>query len=122
MVQKLSHTDAGAAAKVPPSDILAKIISKERELEQSIKAAQEQSNQIIQEARDRVTALQVQERQAAESEATALKEDIRSSARAAAQQATLAAGEKLAALRAKPASQVEHTVERLLEMVLPSGR
>jgi len=122
MVQKLSHTGSGAGSKVPPSDILTKIISKERELELSIKAAQEQANRIIQEARDRAAALQIQERQSAESEAAALKEDIRSRARAAAQQATQAAGEKLADLRAIPAKHVEHTVEHLLEMVLPSGR
>ncbi len=120
MVEKLH--EAGHATSMsgrPASDILSKIIDKERELEMSVLEAQEEANRIIQRAREKAAETTAQHRKKAEAEAVTAKQEIIARARQNAEQVKTSFAGQINQLKEIPADRLNKTVDRLLAMLLP---
>jgi vacuolar-type H+-ATPase subunit H len=120
MVQKIDR----APGVSPPqsTDILLRIIEKEREVEEAINGAKEAAQATIQEAKNRAAAILAQHRAEAEIDAQSTRDRILDQARADADGILKAAAARVQEIRSIPAEKSQRAVAALLGMLLPASR
>lgn len=122
MNENLKNQDPSSATSIASSDILTKIIEKERELEMNILSAQEEANTIIQKAREEAAEIIENQKKEAEKEAAAAKEDILDKARQEAKKIRADSAKMVKDVGNVPKELMEKTISHLLEMVLPGEK
>ncbi len=103
------------------SEILLKIVEKERDLENSILQAREEANRIIQEAKSKAAEIAATHKKSAEAQAVKIKEDMVKKARDEADRIRQDVADKIKSVQSIPPGRIDETVNNLLEMVLPPG-
>jgi vacuolar-type H+-ATPase subunit H len=103
----------------PTPQILTRIIEKEREIERTIQAAQEEAARRLQEAKARAAQMASGHEEAARGEAARLKEGLLADARRQADEILREGKASAEAIRATPENLLETAAERLLAMALP---
>jgi vacuolar-type H+-ATPase subunit H len=119
-VDRPTGSEASPAVEVP-SDILARINEREREIERVLLEAHETAATTLREAKARAEAISSARREEAEREAALAAEVILAAARNEAQEILAAGSRGAAEILRMPRERVEEAARRLLVLVLPGA-
>ena len=113
-------SEASPAVEVP-SDILARINEREREIERVLLEAHETAATMVREAKAGAETIFAARREEIEREAALAAEAIVAEARKAAQEVSAAGSREAAEILATPLQRIEDAAQRLMLLVLPGA-
>jgi vacuolar-type H+-ATPase subunit H len=113
-------SEASPAVEVP-SDILARINEREREIERALLEAHETAATMVREAKARAEAISSARREEIEREAALTAEAIVAEARSEAREILAAGSREAAEILGTPRQRIEAAAQRLLVLVLPGA-
>lgn len=120
MVEKASTNRSGSPGAEVQFGILARINSREQQIEGQLREAREAAAEKLHQARRRERAILSDYKQEADQEADRVSADILAQARRMAAQIEAAGARQAALIRTLPQERIEQTAERLLPLLLPT--